>query len=87
MVTLDMTNKESYVSGKWGNSYTFTSTYELNELSMIMKNNTGTIIAKWSGDWVIRPFSRKEKKAAREIMEFLYFRTLVSICMKRELIY
>jgi hypothetical protein len=82
MFTLDICNKEKMVSGKWGNSYTFTSYFENNRLTMVLKNNSGTVIAKWEGNWIIQPHTPKEKKAARDILEFLYYRNSVSYWMK-----
>lgn len=82
MYSLDICDKENLVSGSWGTSYTFTSNFEKNILTIMIKDNSGTIIAQWEGDWIVRPFSSKEQKAARDILEFLYYRNYVSQCMK-----
>jgi hypothetical protein len=83
MYSLDNSNhKKSMISGRWGDSYTFTSKYEKSVLSLMIKDNAGTIIAKWEGKWIITPFSPKEQKAARDILEFLYYRNSVSLWMK-----
>jgi hypothetical protein len=82
MYRLDNGNKKNLISGRWGNSYTFTSKTEKNVLSVLIKDNSGTIIAKWNGKWVVKPFSPKEQKAARDILEFLYYRNSVSQLMK-----
>lgn len=82
MYSLDNCNKKNLISGRWGNSYTFTSKTEKNVLSILIKDNTGTIIAKWNGKWIVKPFSAKEQKAARDILEFLYYRNSVSHLMK-----
>lgn len=82
MFTLDICHKENMVSGKWGNTFTFTSNYENNGLSVMIKNNSGAVIAKWEGKWIISPCTPKEKEAARDILEFLYYRNSVSYWMK-----
>jgi hypothetical protein len=82
MYSLDICDKNYLVSGSWGDSYTFTSNYEKHVLSLTIKDHSGSIIAKWEGNWVVRPFSPKEQKAARDILEFLYFRNSVSQLMK-----
>jgi hypothetical protein len=82
MYSLDICDKNYLVSGSWGDSYTFISNYEKNVLSLTIKDHSGSIIAKWKGDWIVRPFSPKEQKAARDILEFLYFRNSVSQLMK-----
>jgi hypothetical protein len=82
MYSLDICDKNYLVSGSWGDSYTFISNYEKNVLSLTIKDHSESIIAKWEGNWVVRPFSPKEQKAARDILEFLYFRNSVSQLMK-----
>jgi hypothetical protein len=82
MYSLDVCDKKNMISGKWGNLYSFTSNYEKSVLSLTIKDNSGTIIAKWEGNWIVKPFSPKEQKAARDILEFLYFRNTVSQLMK-----
>jgi hypothetical protein len=82
MFSLDNCNKKNLISGKWGNSYTFTSKTEKNVLSILIKDNSGTIIAKWKGKWIVKPLSAKEQKAAKDILEFLYYRNSVSQLMK-----
>jgi hypothetical protein len=82
MYSLDICDKNFLVSGRWGDSYIFTSNYEKNVLCLTIKDHSGSIIAKWEGDWIVRPFSPKEQKAARDILEFLYFRNSVSQWMK-----
>jgi hypothetical protein len=82
MVSLDISDKKNLVSGKWGNSYTFTSNYEDHTLSMIVKDSKGNIIAKWLGKWVVKPMTPKDKRAARDVLEFLYYRNTVSQWLK-----
>jgi hypothetical protein len=82
MYSLDICDKKNMISGRWGDSYTFNSNYEKHVLSLTIKDNSGTIIAKWEGKWIVKPFSPKEQKAARDILEFLYFRNSVSQWMK-----
>jgi hypothetical protein len=82
MVSLDFNDKRNLVSGKWGNSYTFTSNYENHTLSMTVKDNKGTVIANWAGRWLVEPITPKEKKVARDVLEFLYYRNSVSQWMK-----
>jgi hypothetical protein len=82
MYSLDICDKNDLISGRWGNSYTFTSNYEKNVLSLTIKDQSGSIVAKWEGNWIVRPFSPKAQNAARDILEFLYFRNTVSQWMK-----
>lgn len=82
MYSLNICDKKNTVSGRWGDSYTFTSNYEKNVLCLTIKDNSGSIIAKWEGNWIVKPFSPKEQKAARDILEFLYYRNSVSQWMK-----
>jgi hypothetical protein len=82
MYKLDVCEKKNIISGKWGNLYSFTSNYEKNVLSLTIKDHSGIIIAKWEGKWIVKPFSPKEQKAARDILEFLYFRNTVSQLIK-----
>ncbi|MHC0039733.1 hypothetical protein [Pseudoneobacillus sp. C159] len=82
MITLDTCHNGKLISGKWGNAYTFTSQVENNVLYMTLTNLSGEVIAKWEDDWIVKPLTPKEYKAASDILEFLNYRNSVSYWMK-----
>jgi hypothetical protein len=82
MITLDTFNKGNLISGKWGDSYRFASRVENHILYMTLTNLSGEVIAKWEDDWIVKPLTPKEYKAAMDILEFLYYRNSVSYWMK-----
>lgn len=59
------------MAGKWKDTYDFECKWGPTCQQMIMKNKSGTMIAKWEQGWLIRPFTPRDKVAAKEIIEFI----------------